>query len=225
MGLATDCAISPASTIMHTTALALVALLHGSLASASTGRTCTGPQTWAASIAELTDASTYDKNMRPTLALQPTVEADAGVVAPPDELKVQLFITSVTLIDGKNSVFGLAGYQRQYWKDERLAYSNTTEGGCFDEINVGEGDWGGLWMPDTYSDNSLKVQLGENLLFIYPDGSIWLSQRFVQQYECKMNFAQMPVSLAAAWHRRRGVAVRIVAALVVRPAPPRPTPR
>ena len=71
-----------------------------------------------------------------------------------------------------------------WWKDARLAYNGTADGGCVDKLVYNAADAKAqLWQPDFYFefDATTPVVGAEGdgyLLEVYPDGSIWTADKF-----------------------------------------------
>ncbi len=85
-----------------------------------------------------------------------------------------------------------------WWKDARLAYNGTADGGCVDKLVYNAADAKAqLWQPDFYFefDATTPVVGAEGdgyLLEVYPDGSIWTSKRARLKMRCKFHFGNFP---------------------------------
>lgn len=89
--------------------------------------------------------------------------------------------------------YGVWGYLRVWWKDERLAFDDGT-GTCVNKISLGLAARQQIWKPDLYWEGARKISfprasdggngVGE-MLEVYPDGSIFWSRQSHFVLSCK----------------------------------------
>ena len=148
---------------------------------------CAGPSSYEAVLSAGLNAA-YEYDTRPNAANP----AYAGTTAPADQVRVQLYVTSISEFDEKAQTMQLAGYFRTVWTDWRLAFNDTSRGGCFDVVYATDVTRADIWRPDVYVDNALVVEYGAGMLEVAADGAIWLSRRVTMVTECHMYFGKMP---------------------------------
>ena len=130
-------------------------------------------------------ASSYDMTTHWTLPLLYSI-------LPPTHTHTD--VTSINEINQISRFFEITGFFRTWWTDPRLSYaSRSANGHCYDQIDVPTERWSEMWQPDLYFENSIEEMFGADLLYLYPDGSVWRSQRFTITFECPgMFFGMMP---------------------------------
>ena len=70
-----------------------------------------------------------------------------------------------------------------WWKDARLAYNGTADGGCVDKISLSQAEMAQVWKPSFYWEGAKSITMpdedrGTGQLFeFYPDGSVWWSRQ------------------------------------------------
>ncbi|CAH1264595.1 GABRB3 [Branchiostoma lanceolatum] len=123
----------------------------------------------------------YNRNLRP------------GFGGPPLLVKMSLDVVSIDHISAVDLDFTICILLRQYWKDERLAFTGTNESISLDGRLVEY-----LWVPDTFFPNSKfsflhNVTMANRLLRLWPDGSIVYGQRVTVIAECNMDLRKYPL--------------------------------
>jgi len=153
-------------------------------------RQCAGPRTPGAFVDEATSSTVYDMAKSPNQACG---SSDPVVV------EAQFHMTHLDSVDQRLGQVTLGGYLRQWWRDQRLAYNTTANGGCLDMVRLRptvQPDYK-IWTPHLYVDNSVTFtdsgkDYGAQLLEISPDGGIWWSKMISLTVQVKMNFHRVP---------------------------------
>mmetsp|Transcript_56622 Transcript_56622/g.164083 ORF Transcript_56622/g.164083 Transcript_56622/m.164083 type:complete len:609 (-) Transcript_56622:123-1949(-) len=169
-------------------------LLAASLRSAAAGAgeacakpSCSGPATLGEFLVAVTDAGVYDRSMRPPCS--------ANLGKDPTVVEVQFRLTQISAINQKNSHITMNGYLRTWWKDERLAFNGTVDGGCFDVLSFGREAMASIWLPDIYIDNLVQQEADGgfmSMVKVYPDGSVMMSEQLLITVKASMNFGRLP---------------------------------
>ncbi|XP_066245543.1 gamma-aminobutyric acid receptor subunit beta-like isoform X1 [Euwallacea similis] len=106
---------------------------------------------------------------------------------------MDLTIASFDAISEVNMDYTITLYLNQYWKDERLAFSNE------DEILTLSGDFAEkIWVPDTFFANDKNSFLHDvternKLVRLNGDGSITYGMRFTTTLACMMDLHYYPL--------------------------------
>ncbi|XP_037090077.1 gamma-aminobutyric acid receptor subunit beta-like isoform X2 [Pollicipes pollicipes] len=106
---------------------------------------------------------------------------------------MDLTIASFDSISEVNMDYTITMYLNQYWKDERLAFSNG------DDILTLSGDFAEkIWVPDTYFDNDKNSFLHDvteknKMVRLHGDGSITYGMRFTTTLACMMDLRYYPL--------------------------------
>mmetsp|Transcript_19697 Transcript_19697/g.64047 ORF Transcript_19697/g.64047 Transcript_19697/m.64047 type:complete len:696 (-) Transcript_19697:120-2207(-) len=116
----------------------------------------------------------YDKQSRPDAVGVPTM------------VDQQFYLTSLFGMDQVNMQISVMMYWRLYWDDPRLAYDHLDSR---PQMPMLAND---IWKPDVYVDNSVSTSVSEDLLLVYPSGSIWWSRFVLLKVSCPMHFGDMP---------------------------------
>lgn len=187
----------------------LLALAVGS-AEGVTSASCVGPATSIYHIEQAAHHSIYDKASSPHQA--------CGNPAPVI-VQAQFHLVYLDRVDQVLGQVTLGGYLRQWWKDDRLAYNTTANGGCFDLVQLPPNfdPFSVIWTPNIYIDNIVDViHEGSNLVQISPDGSIWWSQQVQIKVKATMMFMKLPfdshtISVVVASYSLDNRIIRLVA--------------
>jgi len=174
-------------------------------------RQCAGPRTPGAFVDEATSSTVYDMAKSPNQACG---SSDPVVV------EAQFHMTHLDSVDQRLGQVTLGGYLRQWWRDQRLAYNTTANGGCFDMVQLpptARPEYM-IWTPNLYVDNMVKASDEDavpQLLEISPDGSIWWSKMTLVTVKVTMNFHKLPfdshdVAVVLASYSLRNSVVRLV---------------
>ncbi|XP_078678318.1 gamma-aminobutyric acid receptor subunit pi-like isoform X3 [Branchiostoma floridae x Branchiostoma belcheri] len=123
----------------------------------------------------------YNRNLRP------------GFGGPPLLVRMSMDVVSIDHISEVDLDFTICILLRQYWRDERLAFTGTNESISLDGRLVEY-----LWVPDTFFPNSKfsflhNVTMANRLLRLWPDGSIVYGQRVTVIAECNMDLRKYPL--------------------------------
>lgn len=147
---------------------------------------CSGPQDPAKHLRVAADPSVYEKTVRPPCG--------NGTYVGPTIVEVQLYVSQLNGVNEKLGLVTLNGYLRQWWQDPRLAFNDTTRGGCFDSIKMFGEAADSIWMPDIYVDNLFKADhTGEaKLTQISADGSIWRSEQVLLTVKTPLDLTMLP---------------------------------
>ncbi|XP_075214227.1 gamma-aminobutyric acid receptor subunit beta-like isoform X3 [Lycorma delicatula] len=106
---------------------------------------------------------------------------------------MDLTIASFDSISEVNMDYTITMYLNQYWKDERLAFSNN------DEVLTLSGDFAEkIWVPDTFFANDKNSFLHDvternKLVRLNGDGSITYGMRFTATLACMMDLHYYPL--------------------------------
>jgi len=119
---------------------------------------------------------------------------------PPERVETQLHIDQFSPIDMRLQRFALGGYLRTYWTDPRLAFNGSSEanGSCFNKLSFSHDQIAQIWKPEFYWEGAIDIELSHpsrgtgELLFVYPDGSIWWSRQVKITLRCPVNLDRMP---------------------------------
>lgn len=156
----------------------------------------------------------YDKRLRPNFGGDPV-----GV-------SVTVFIEFIGDIDEINMEFTTIMYFRQYWKDERLKYNQT---GYRKRLAFNPEMLKFIWVPDTHFPgikDGLKHAITDTneVIRLWPDGSVLYSMRLKVISQCPMNLINFPMDkqkchlnieafsyddkeMTLSWHKDNPVAV------------------
>ena len=141
---------------------------------------CRGPDTFAKMFANITSRSNYDPKLRPSLHGWTNTTHSP----PPELVLVNMYVTSINVIDQIARTLSFTGYARTWWTDVRLAFPNQGTDACYDHINIPADDWDQVWQPSVYFDNVITQTEGEDMLYLYSDGSIWKSVHTTLTISC-----------------------------------------
>ncbi|KAJ7334515.1 hypothetical protein OS493_014838 [Desmophyllum pertusum] len=156
----------------------------------------------------------YDKRLRPNFGGRPV------------NVSVTVFIEFIGDIDEINMEFTTIMYFRQYWKDERLRYNNT---GYSKRLAFNPEMLKFIWVPDTHFPgikDGLKhdVTDANEVIRLWPDGSVLYSMRLKITSQCPMDLRNFPMDkqkchlnieafsyddeeMTLNWHKKNPVAV------------------
>lgn len=140
---------------------------------------------------------------RPRLAMAEAASSESGDCIenpPPERVETQLHIDQFSPIDMRLQRFALGGYLRTYWTDPRLAFNGSSEanGSCFNKLSFSHDQIAQIWKPEFYWEGAIDIELSHpsrgtgELLFVYPDGSIWWSRQVKITLRCPVNLDRMP---------------------------------
>eukprot|EP00928_Gymnodinium_smaydae_P079381 TRINITY_DN63324_c0_g1_i1.p1 TRINITY_DN63324_c0_g1~~TRINITY_DN63324_c0_g1_i1.p1 ORF type:complete len:689 (-),score=139.31 TRINITY_DN63324_c0_g1_i1:169-2235(-) len=149
-------------------------------------RACSGTSSPSAFVAQLTNAAVYDWSERPPCENRSLIG--------PTVVEVQLRLTQLNMVDTKSGHIGINGYLRTWWRDPRLAYNGTANGGCTDAFRIPKSLAEKLWLPDLYVDNLVHQEVDgqESLLEVYPSGDIWRSQQVLWTVKASFLMGKVP---------------------------------
>ena len=99
--------------------------------------------------------------------------------------------------------WAIDGYLRMWWTDARLAFDDTSNGGCTDEITLDGAGRNRIWKPRIYWDGAVKVTLPKDsdpwageLLKVQANGGVWWSRQVSLVLGCPFsdgdNLARLP---------------------------------
>jgi len=125
----------------------------------------------------------YDKRLRPNFG------------GPPVNASVTVFIEFIGDIDEINMEFTTIMYFRQYWKDNRLKYNNT---GYSKRLAFNPEMLKFIWVPDTHFPgikDGLRHDITDanEVIRLWPDGSVLYSMRLKVTSQCPMNLRHFPM--------------------------------
>ena len=134
--------------------------------------------------------SPYEKLVRPGAAVTPNVK---------DRVEVQLEIESVINIDSVNQDFEVRLVSRYVWRDWRLTYNGTEDGGCIDgsnwRVNYPGSAQDYLWTPGVTFANIEKAQrirTAREAVWVLPSGLVWVEAVRLIYAQCSVDAAHMP---------------------------------
>ena len=121
---------------------------------------------------------------------------------PPDEVRAQVYVDRMKPLNLREQTYGIDGYLRSWWRDERLRFNSTANGGCTDFLSLTRTATASIWKPDFYWEKSLSVTLPKQIesvdvgagqsLFVYPDGGVFWSQQVRMTISCSMDLYKLP---------------------------------
>ena len=71
------------------------------------------------------------------------------------EVIIDIQLTSIVEINTMTQSLELSGFYRIMWTDQRLTFPGTSDGGCFDVVNIPSSEIESIWTPDLYVENSI----------------------------------------------------------------------
>ncbi|XP_033742523.1 glycine receptor subunit alpha-2-like isoform X2 [Pecten maximus] len=109
--------------------------------------------------------------------------------------KVQIFILSIDSVSEANMDYKMSMFFRQTWNDSRLMYTAIDDKGY---IEMDTRHLSSLWIPDLYIRNEKvanfhHVTVPNSLIYIYPDGTVYLSRRITGTFSCFMKLHTYPL--------------------------------
>lgn len=120
-------------------------------------------------------------------------------LGPPTEVTTQLDIQSLVAVNPKKHYFEVMGYWRTSWMDPRLNYTDLENASCFPTIKLNLTETPDkppisptVWTPDLYFDNAKEEFYGLHYFWFGPSGKVLRSIRIKHQFECKMDFPDLP---------------------------------
>ena len=177
---------------------------------------CEGPATPSELLwTVLGPSSGYDGRDRPNMALvrsglMPAPPSGLPHNAPPEQVEVSLQLYAIPQIDQQTQTVLLDVFFRTWWVDPRLAFNDTSRGGCFD--NCGEAceigyagrpgdpmpwpnadDLPGIWTPYLWEPTAASDELTfSESWWIRHDGRVWWTRKSKVSISCLMNFQRVP---------------------------------
>ncbi|CAH1256232.1 GABRB3 [Branchiostoma lanceolatum] len=132
-------------------------------------------------LIKMLESRGYDRNLRPNFN------------GPPVEVSFSMTIASIDQISEVNMDYTITIFLRQYWQDQRLAFSGTNKSLSLDGRLADN-----LWVPDTFIPNAKesflhKVTVDNRLIRLYPDGRIIYGLRITAKAECDMDLRKYPM--------------------------------
>ncbi|XP_057646533.1 gamma-aminobutyric acid receptor subunit rho-2 isoform X2 [Chionomys nivalis] len=123
---------------------------------------------------------------------------------------VDVQVESLDSISEVDMDFTMTLYLRHYWKDERLAFSSTSNKSMtFDGRLVKK-----IWVPDVFFVHSKRSFIHDTttdniMLRVFPDGHVLYSMRITVTAMCNMDFSHFPLDsqtcsleLESCWYNR-----------------------
>lgn len=126
--------------------------------------------------------SNYGIMVRPGLA-------EGGTNAP-EAVTVQIYVDRWQEMDDKKLTFGVDGYLRLWWFDQRLAFNASTTGAT--QLTLTDAQIKQIWLPDLYYEQLIDVKLGAQGggrgagFWVYPDGHVFYSRQASIRLACDM---------------------------------------
>eukprot|EP00058_Branchiostoma_floridae_P021244 XP_002606734.1 hypothetical protein BRAFLDRAFT_226027 [Branchiostoma floridae] len=125
----------------------------------------------------------YDRNFRP------------GFGGPPLLVDMSLSVASIDRVSEVDMDYTLTIFLREYWRDERLHFSETNRSLSLDGRLVER-----LWVPDTFLVNAKssflhKVTVDNRLLRLFPDGRLLYGLRITAKAACPMDLRKYPLDV------------------------------
>lgn len=118
---------------------------------------------------------------------------------PPDIVRVQWHVLSLTSLNQKQNEFQLNVWFRRRWNDYRLQYASASHGGCFDDADRQGFDTSILdnreiWSPDLFVENQAAgtTTTVADSVWIYPSGDVVHVTAMVISLACAMDFDNFP---------------------------------
>ncbi|XP_078576472.1 gamma-aminobutyric acid receptor subunit beta-3-like [Branchiostoma floridae x Branchiostoma japonicum] len=135
----------------------------------------------AQTLDSLLSSQGYDRFLRPSFDSDPV------------EVNMSMTISSIDQISEVNMDYTITVFLRQYWKDERLAFSNAKKSLSLDGRLAEK-----LWVPDTFIPNAKesfmhKVTVDNRLIRLDPDGGILYGMRITARAACDMDLKKYPM--------------------------------
>lgn len=130
--------------------------------------------------------STYDPSIRPN---------GTGGTGPVD-VKVNIFLRSISEMDDVKMEYSVQMTFRQEWKDDRLSYDNKAQN--IDYLILTDAKR--IWRPDAFFANEKSghfhdIVMPNVLIRISPDGSIMYSTRISLRLSCPMDLRYYPMDV------------------------------
>lgn len=126
--------------------------------------------------------SNYGLMIRPGLA--------AGGTNEPDRVSVQIHVDRWQQLYDKQQTFGVDGYLRLWWFDQRLSF-NASETGT-QHLPLSHAQIQQVWVPDLYLEQLIDLKMGEQGkgrgagFWVYPDGHVFYSRQASIKLACDM---------------------------------------
>lgn len=128
--------------------------------------------------------SVYDRTLQPGATCSNTTST-------PTLVEVQLNIYALNEVEQKRGEITIGAFYRTWWQDHRLAYKDSSEGGCYDSPVMLESD-ALLWTPNLYVHNLVLAEFGKALTWVYPNGKVWRSDQVQLVTKCELQFHRLP---------------------------------
>ncbi|XP_066283302.1 gamma-aminobutyric acid receptor subunit beta-1-like [Branchiostoma lanceolatum] len=134
-------------------------------------------------VEEMLEVRGYDRNFRP------------GFGGPPLLVDMSLSVASIDRVSEVDMDYTLTIFLREYWRDERLHFSETNRSLSLDGRLVER-----LWVPDTFLVNAKssflhKVTVDNRLLRLFPDGRLLYGLRITAKAACPMDLRKYPLDV------------------------------
>ena len=130
----------------------------------------------------------YDKFSRPQVAMNRTAL---------EMVEVTLRVRSLLNVQTSHGQFLLDTKLQMWWKDERLRYLSTRDGGCLpDSVSFGGDVVHEIWQPSTIFDNEVgkvaPTDGGLQEFTLSPNGEVQLNTISQRTFQCRFDFKDMP---------------------------------
>lgn len=149
---------------------------------------CTGPR----NEAELREAL-FGKSTAYNAFVRPSVELASYSMAAPELVAAQLYVHDLFDVDQKRGMMTIQAKQYSVWKDARLAWNGTDNGGCLDEVDFPGELLSEMWRPDLFW---LGLSEPEKQLRHYfklrSDGRVLDNKLLYMKLRCEMDLGDMP---------------------------------
>ena len=146
---------------------------------------CSGPRT-AAELWQSWMKKGYQRFDRP-LALAPEFTKDF--------IEYRMELKTLQDLDTKRQRFRVHATDTFVWRDTRLAFNSSEEGGC---VNEWKANYDGkyidqLWTPGLeYANLDMEMTTVSSALWVLPSGIVWLERQVILTARCSMNFVALP---------------------------------
>ena len=158
---------------------------------------CTGPRTPEDILVAQVEPDSYQVTTRPSWAMAARAGAAVPQLAPPEQVAVQLTLWSLASVSDTTRQMQLDTTIRLVWRDERLRFNTTSDGGCLEDGRQVEYERHvipKIWKPDLFlseMDKKDDIELGGSIT-LWPDGTVKWAEKRMRSFSCDMDFSRMP---------------------------------
>jgi len=114
-------------------------------------------------------------------------------------VEYQLKLVKMLSVDQKNQETRVSGLMRAWWHDPRLAFNDTSRGGCLeDPLHLPAAIFDAtshIWVPDVYIVNRVDATVHSDdpgIVIISHDGSVEWSKAIIVTISCEFSFMKLP---------------------------------